>query len=1143
MTRSKPRFGIETLESREVMAAGLSASLSAGVLAVTGTEQADSIVVRREGDQVLVDNVVKDGVVQTASFRLTDVSRLIVQGLGEADHISVFGDFGRAAVSIDGGAGRDAVFTSLARAVAGSDASDVVAAGDMARVHRRLQEMGLNLGAALTNETAHRDTNKGTVQQFQFGDIRLNGSSGEVYIAGEQGIRKFGINGGAVSVYGTSELEYYKSEFMNYRAAYDLRPTLLVITHGLDGGIASEKARGYSWEGEKLRSTSSADWTLELGANMARELNAAGSMVHVMFVDWASQSPNTSATEHVAGHIKSFLEGRQGAWDVSLIGHSRGGVFSSEVADLLRGHTMDQLQLILLDATAAVSMNDQYPTRKPNAVDHAVAYDDGLTLYPLGGTREGQAISGAEYRRVTVPGVGRFQSTPSHMRLPSYYAGYEDPRDGGPGNPDLTFHRDLDWLLARKTRSAGAFTYDARAGWELVITSPPADGFNYVFDIGFDPNRNGDAVGYISVLGIGSASFTIGKSGLNIGGGVTAYGNAAASFSDQGLVVGINGPGYSPVNVAGQVIIGPKETRLDVDLGPLRVSLFGKDAGLFWGGRKVSFDSIASVRLNNLSLPPGGVAVLLQKGFGATKAEIAKVLSRDLKADLNTIAGVLKDKLGAGLDEVAGILGGTLKAGTRAVAGALGSISRDAAAIAGALKTSLGVPLEGVADALYNGIAWTGYGDVAKGLGSLTRDAGAIAGALKSKLGVSAGTIAEVLYKNITWTGYRDVAKGLASITSDLGVIAGALRDRLGAGFDTVADALYNGISWTGYRDVAKGLGAITRDVGVIAGALKNKLGASMNSVADALYRGISWTGYNDVARGLGSLTRDVGAIASAMRGQLSASVNTIAEALYRGISWTGYRDVAKGLASITSDVSAIAGALKNQLGASLNTVADALYNGISWTKYNDVARGLGSLTRDVGAIASAMRGQLSASFNTIASALYNGISWTGYRDVAKGLGAITRDVGVIAGALRSQLNLSLNTISDALYNGISWTSYQDVARGLGGLTRDAGAIASALRNQLGASFNTIADAMYRAISWTSYDDVARGLRSVTNDARQIASALRNGAGAAASTVTNTLNRVGSGLANLGSALGSLTGGGGGTGGYVGQTISRWTGN
>ncbi|KAJ3054102.1 hypothetical protein HK102_011576, partial [Quaeritorhiza haematococci] len=458
-------------------------------------------------------------------------------------------------------------------------------------------QMGLKLGPAVTSETPHRKASLGVVQQFLYGDIRLSGTSGEVYVAFEEAVRTVTISAGVVTIGSRSSQDYYESSFMNYRAVYDKRPTLVVIVHGLDGGVSSNGSRGYSWDGGSLKDTSSSDWTTLLGSNMARELNAAGSMAHVMLIDWASQSPNTNATRQVADHVRRFLYGRTDVWDVSLIGHSRGGVFGSEVADLLRGNEVDQLQLIMLDPTAAVSMNDQYPTRKPNAVDQAVAYDDGLILYPLGGTREGQAISGAEYRRVTVPGVGRFQSTPSHMRLPSYYSDFNDPRDGGPGNPALTFHRDLDSLLAKKTRRPGqTFQYDARAGWELVIASPPADGTNYVFDVGFDPNRNGDATGYISVLGIGAASFTIGKSGLNVGAGMTVYGNAAASFSDQGLVVGINGPGYSPVNLSGQVIIGPRETRLDVDLGPLRVSLFGKDAGLYYGSNKVSFDAFASIR-------------------------------------------------------------------------------------------------------------------------------------------------------------------------------------------------------------------------------------------------------------------------------------------------------------------------------------------------------------------------------------------------------------------------------------------------------------------------------------------------------------------------------------------------------------------
>jgi hypothetical protein len=339
------------------------------------------------------------------------------------------------------------------------------------------------------------------------------------------------------------------------------------------------------------------------------------------------------------------------------------------------------------------------------------------------------------------------------------------------------------------------------------------------------------------------------------------------------------------------------------------------------------------------------------------------------------------------------------------------------AQIAANILNGKGVSLDDIAAAIgtYYGLSPNTTAGI---LGAMSHDTAVISHALKHAFsGLSLNGVANALYHGISWTGYREVAAGLAGLTHDTGLIASALRNQLNASYNTIADALYHGISWTNFRDVANGLGNVTTDAAVIAGALRNQLNASFNTIADALFHGVGWATYREVAGGLASLTHDVTTIAGALRSQLGASYNMIADALYRGISWTGYQDVAKGLGSLTRDVSAIAGALRNQLGASYNAIADALYNGIDWTGYQDVAKGLGSLTHDVGAIAGALRDQLHASYNTIANALYNGISWTSYQDVAVGLKAITNDAGTIANALRNGAGAAESVVSGVLQN------------------------------------------------------------------------------------------------------------------------------
>jgi hypothetical protein len=1078
----------ETLEVRSVPTAQILSALGNGVLTIIGSEGADRIQVTAGNGQVRVTDGTTAGEAAPSLFDLADVHDLRVLGLGGDDVITLrdsadLQEFSQlTAVSVDGGVGADRLFVTAANAVVARTAQDLVVTSQMARLVDLLREEGLAIGQALTNLTPHKDATRGEVQQFTFADIRVSGTFVEVYDSIEGELHRFTLNGNQLTrTEDAFATDYQLTQFMNYRAAYTRRPTLVVSIPGLSSTGLSTGAdngieRGYSWDSDGDVRGSSA-WTERLSSNMARELNAAGSQVHVMLIDWASQSPASSATEKVADHIRSFLSGSQTTWDVSLTGHSRGGIFAAEVARFLDGHQrVGSLHLVMLDPTAAVSLNDQYPNRVASGVDRAVIFDDGLTLYPLSLTRESLPMAGADYLRVDVPGMGFGDSAGSHGKMPDWYAEILSRRGllRTDNARELTFQRELAWLLGNNPAAGSAVVpSDPRAGMELVKAAPPANGLLHAIDIGLDPNRDGDAVAYVSVVGVGSGTVTIGKSGLNANLGVTNVGQGAFSFSDRGLVVGAAFPIWGPVNFGGQIMLGP-ETRLDVDFGPMRISLFGTRPGLYMGGQRVEFGSMLRGAAANASLSSGDIAAAMRSTFGFNSSDTARFMGTQLGFTPSRIADGLGRGLSAGVSEIALALRSGLNSTASDIAAALGSVSRDVEAIAGALRNQLGVSLNTVADVMYKSIGWTNYSDVARGLGSVTRDATAIAGALRNQLGVSLNTVADVMYRSISWTSYNDVARGLGSVTRDATAIAGALRNQLGVSLNTVADVMYKSIGWTNYSDVARGLGSVTRDATAIAGALRNQLGVSLNTVADVMYKSIGWTSYSDVARGLGSVTRDATAIAGALRNQLGVSLNTVADVMYKAIGWTSYSDVARGLGSVTRDATAIAGALRNQLGVSLNTVADVMYRSISWTNYSDVARGLGSVTRDATAI---------------------------------------------AGALRNQLGVSLNTVADVMYRSISWTSYNDVARGLGSVTRDVGAIAGALRNQLGVSLNTVADVMYRSISWTSYNDVARGLSAVTNDARTIANALRNGAGAAASSVTSALQSVGSGLQNLGSVI------------------------
>ena len=839
----------EALEVRSVPTTHILSSLGNGVLTVMGSEESDRIVVSTENGKIRVTDGTTAGEAAPSLFDLADVRDLRVLGLGGDDIITLrdsadLREFSPlTALSVDGGTGADRLFITAANAIVARDTQDLVVTSRMARLVDLLHDEGLTIGQALTNLTPHKDANRGEVQQFTFADMRVKGTFVEVYdsIAGE--LHRFTLNGNQLTrTEDAFATDYQLTQFMNYRAAYTRRPTLVVSIPGLSGTGLSTGAdngieRGYSWDSDGDVRGSSA-WTERLSSNMARELNAAGSQVHVMLIDWASQSPASSATERVADHIREFVSASQTRWDVSLTGHSRGGIFAVEVARFLDGHQrIGSLHLVMLDPTAAVSLNDQYPARVPSDVDRAVIFDDGLTLYPLSMTRESLPMAGAEYLRVDVPGMGFGDSAGSHGKMPDWYAEVLSRRGllRTDNAKDLTFQRELAWLIGNNPAASSAVVpADSRAGMELVKVAPPANGTLHAIDIGLDPNRDGDAVAYVSVVGVGSGTVTVGKSGLNVNVGATSVGQGSFSFSDRGLVVGAAFPIWGPVNVGGQIMIGP-ETRLDVDLGPMRISLFGSRPGLYMGGQRVEFGSMLRGSAANASLSSGEIASAMRSTFGLNSSDTAKFMGTQLGFTPSRIADGLAKGLNAGVNEIATALRSGLNSTASDIAAALGSVSRDVEAIAGALRNQLGVSLNTVADVMYKAIGWTSYSDVARGLGSVTRDATAIAGALRNQLGVSLNTVADVMYRSISWTSYSDVARGLGSVTRDVAAIAGALRNQLGLSLNSVANVMYRSISWTSYNDVARGLSAVTRDARAIANALRDGAGAAASSVTSAL--------------------------------------------------------------------------------------------------------------------------------------------------------------------------------------------------------------------------------------------------------------------------------------------------------------------
>ena len=80
--RSRRRLSFEGLEPRQVLAGGLTATLANGVLAITGTEQADTIVVRQIDNRLSIDGL-------SGSYAVNQVNRIAVNALGGDDVVNL----------------------------------------------------------------------------------------------------------------------------------------------------------------------------------------------------------------------------------------------------------------------------------------------------------------------------------------------------------------------------------------------------------------------------------------------------------------------------------------------------------------------------------------------------------------------------------------------------------------------------------------------------------------------------------------------------------------------------------------------------------------------------------------------------------------------------------------------------------------------------------------------------------------------------------------------------------------------------------------------------------------------------------------------------------------------------------------------
>ena len=550
-------LGLESLERRELMAGSLSATFTSGILNINGTDQADKIVVRQtyplggSGYTINIEGLnIKDIKGNNIAPLTKEVQSINISGNAGDDLIWVNSNF-NFPITTDGGMGSDTVISNSSNLnnkespLGDKNAKDYLVSGSIATVYANFN---FDFGRAISGASVHRSG--GTVQHFENFDIWVNGQNVQIYDntplnnsnnvnvhAIQNTLYEYVPNQNGTYDEKVTHISYDETKFFNSQNMYEKSPTLVVITHGADLKSGHDNGRGLQ------------DWQKSLGGNTARELNISGSQVHVMLIDWAGNATNksndelligngkVSGSKDVANHINEFLSKDRAngvQMDVMLIGHSRGAIFNFEAAKLLDNAKIGTLQMIMLDPTAAVFLDDTYPTLALKNVDQTVVYDDGefFAGYEKAGfagglTVDGRQISGAEYRLVNV-GTG----FTSHMNTVTYYA---------TGNhSQINFKNDISWLVNRKTSTIDMYSENT-SGSEVYNPEGSTLGQS-LFNVSFDGKNFKVSVNlpmsWAAPLSIG-ANLSIGTDGVQAGGN-TLLGNINIGVSKDQIGVGVN---------------------------------------------------------------------------------------------------------------------------------------------------------------------------------------------------------------------------------------------------------------------------------------------------------------------------------------------------------------------------------------------------------------------------------------------------------------------------------------------------------------------------------------------------------------------------------------------------------------------------
>lgn len=375
---------------------------------------------------------------------------------------------------------------------------------------------------------------------------------------------------------------------------YNKRPTLFISIPGFKGfeGGLDQLADGDGtdpWQinGDVQRYTNG-NPVLDANGNEIPELNSINAIVNKkvseyqykhMIVDWNSTRPNRYQVRDMARVVKSYLRQRVYAWDVVIIGHSRGGIFAHELADKLDGFSkINKMHTFLLDPTASTTwVSDHYP--------RSMSHDYGSLFY--NGTNFADEFGNLKLGTVSDRNISGYNNySRNDYTFDSTHSSF-----GNKWTVHATrgFDRALKDLLLLK--DSDSFVVDGNSDPEVVkVRTGTAIKFDGHIDISAD---HVEIVGMLSV-GPTAISTNVYADGKGVEGsvGLIVSSSYAAITRDrleiqQNQLFSNYGASISQAGVSAGVNVGPVKAALDLSVEGVQVNVPGGSLDISGGEVKV----------------------------------------------------------------------------------------------------------------------------------------------------------------------------------------------------------------------------------------------------------------------------------------------------------------------------------------------------------------------------------------------------------------------------------------------------------------------------------------------------------------------------------------------------------------------------